>query len=183
MGFFIRHLFLILILCIICPPVFASERIIFYTTAERKTPEMDAAKRYLEKKGLKVSIYPGANSLETHIENINKMNKEKARALIVLNIEITEGEGCFVAVSNAKKTSGIFQVIDDLPGVYMEKSRELASSIASSFNVKVKELPLFPLIGADMPGIFVYIMTKKDGINIALERLYVGIDNYLKRGK
>jgi len=29
----------------------------------------------------------------------------------------------------------------------------------------------------------VYIMTKKDGINIALERLYVGIDNYLKRGK
>ncbi|MCX8111120.1 MAG: hypothetical protein N3D15_07710 [Syntrophorhabdaceae bacterium] len=183
MGISIRYLSLVLILSFVYLPVFASEHIIFYIVGEKRTPETDAAKRYLEKKGLKVSAYPVTNSIEKHIENINRMNNQKARMLIALNIEVSENEGCFVAVSNAKKVSGLFQAIEDLPGVYGADSRELAGSIASSFNVKVKELPLFPLIGADMPGVLVYVMTKKDGINIALERLYAGIDNYLKRGR
>lgn len=183
MGIYVRCLLLVLILSPICMPVFASEHIVLYTIGEKKTPETDAAKRYLEKKGFKISIYPLKNTLERHIENINKINNQKASMLIALNIEVSDDEGCFVAVSDAKKTTGIFQAIEDIPGIHGESSRELASSIASSFSVKVKELPLFPLIGADMPGVFVYIMTKKDAVNIALERLYVGIDSYLKRGK
>ena len=50
---------------------------------------------------------------------------------------------------------GRFLAIDEIPARFARESDRLAASVAAPFGVKVKHLPLFPLLGVNMPGIVV----------------------------
>jgi len=178
-----RYFLLSLILFFLHTSVFAAENIVFYLIGEQKASEINTIKRYFEKKKFKVNIFSLVGQVDRHLDNINKINSLKASMLIAFNIEITDSEGCFIAIYNPPIKPGRFKAIEEAPGFYGAESKNLAGAIASSFNVRVKEIPLFPLIGLDMPSVFVNIQTHKDGINLAFDKLYSGIENYLKRGK
>ncbi|MCX7966293.1 MAG: hypothetical protein N2596_06685 [Syntrophorhabdaceae bacterium] len=173
-------------LFVFCTFAFASEHIIIYAASERLT-EINQLKRYLEKNKIKVGIYNRTDRLDKHMENLNKINNSGASFLIVLNFEIDEREDFFIAVPDTKdlpsKPTGRFNFIEDLPHIYEKASRELATSIASSFNAKIKTLPLFYAVGLNMPCVFVSITTKKDFINNAFEKFYSGLKNYFTRGE
>ena len=46
--------------------------------------------------------------------------------------------------------------------MHVAASREAAELIAGEFDVKVLELPLFPLLGIDMPGLFLQVECPKE---------------------
>lgn len=179
----IRLILLSSLLVFLYSSAFASEHIVFYAIGEKKVSEFNMLKRYFEKKRFKVSMFNMTNDIEEHLNNINRINSLKANMFIAFNFDFVDNEGCFIAIFTPSVNPGRFNTIEEVPGVHGADSRILAGSIASFFNVRVKELPLFPLIGVDMPGVFVNIQTQKDKINIIFEKLYSGIENYLKKGK
>ena len=74
-----------------------------------------------------------------------------------------------------------FLAVDELPGKYATDSGRLAEGVAASFKVKVKHLPLFPLVGADMPGIYLRMECRQDKVGEMLGLLHGSIRNYLRR--
>jgi hypothetical protein len=79
------------------------------------------------------------------------------------------------------QTHNRFLAADELPVRYVVDSGKLAEGIAGSFKVKVKHLPLFPLFGLDMPGIYLRIECEQDKIAEMLVLLHAGIRNYSRR--
>ncbi len=183
MLFYKRFFSLSLILFFLHTHVFAAENIVFYMIGEQKASDINMIKRYFEKKKFKVNMFNLAGQMEKHLDNINKINSLKASMLIALNLQMADNEGCFIAIYSPSIKPGIFKAIEEAPGFHGAESKALAGAIASSFNIRVKEMPLLPLIGVDMPSVFMNIQTNKDRINIAFDKLYSGIENYLKRGK
>jgi hypothetical protein len=69
-----------------------------------------------------------------------------------------------------------------MPAIYANESRELASSLASAFNKGIKEFPLFPLLGVDMPGVFLKITYTHEKTLEVFNKLHEGMQRYFKRG-
>ncbi len=90
------------------------------------------------------------------------------------------GGGLAAPVGDAQ-AGNRFIAIDELPERYAADSRKLAEEVAGSFKVKVKHLPLFPLLGADMPGIYLRIECGQNKVGEMLGLLHGGIRNYLRR--
>ena len=177
---------LLIILFLFSSFAFASGHIIIYETKER-TSEINKLKRYLEIKKIKVSLYNKTDQIDKHIENLNKINNSKASLLIAINIDIKEREYLFIAIPDIKglspKSQGRFKFLEDIPATYEKDNEELAMTIASPFNAKIKTLPLFYAIGLDMPCIFINMTIKKENENFFFEKLYSGIQSYLTRGE
>lgn len=175
----------ILVLIFIFGPVFYShgaEHIVLYRLGAQDNIAWDQLKRYLGAKGYRISIYDGTDTIEKHVENVNKINKLKAAVFLAMDFGIGEKNQIMVAITTAKKGKGTILAIDEVPALYANESRELASSLASTFNKGVKEFPLFPLLGVDMPGIFLKITFTPDKTLEVLNKLHEGIQAYFKRG-
>lgn len=149
---------------------------------ERDPALWNTLKKYFTSKGYGVSIYEGADNIDKQIQNANKINREKAVLLLAVELISTETENIFIAISNAKKGKGKILEIDEVPAVHAADSEELAQAIATPFGKKIKRLPIFVLLGIDMPGVFLRIDCPKDKIDAVLNGLDNGIQKYLKRG-
>ena len=112
-------------------------------------------KQYLETKGYQVSLYQGESVIEKHAEKASLINRSSAG--LFLAIEMTVGEKFHVMVARtvARKGDGRFLTIAEVPERFAADSQVFADAIAESFGVKVKQMPLFPLLGISMPGIFI----------------------------
>lgn len=166
-------------------PVFYSygaEHIVLYRLGSRETVAWDQLKRYLGAKGYRISIYDGTDNIEKHVEIVNKINKLKAAAIFAMDFGVGEKNQIMVAITTAKKGKGAILAIDEVPALYANESRELASSLASAFNKGIKEFPLFPLLGVDMPGIYLKITFTPDKTLEVFNKLHEGIQGYFKRG-
>jgi len=175
----------ILTLIFIIIPVFYShgaEHIVLYRLGSKETVAWDQLKRYLDAKGYRISIYDGTDNIEKHVETVNKINKLKAAVFLAMDFGVGEKNQIMVAITTAKKGKGTILAIDEVPALYANESRELASSLASTFNKGVKEFPLFPLLGVDMPGIFLKITFTPDQTLEVFNKLHEGIRGYFKRG-
>jgi hypothetical protein len=139
-------------------------------------------KKYFTGKGYGVSIYEGADNIEKQIQNANKINKEKAAVFLAVELVPSEKEGIFVAISKAKKGKGSILEIDEVPAAHSGDSEELALSLAAPFGVKIKRLPLFALLGVDVPGAFLKIDCPKDRLGEIFNKLNEGLQKYLNRG-
>lgn len=166
-------------------PVFCShggEHIVLYRLGMKEPVAWDQLRRYLGAKGYKISMYDGPDNIEKHVENVNKINKLKASALIAMDFGAGEKNQIIVAVTTPKKGRGNILAIEEMPALYANESRELATSLASVFNKGVKEFPLFPLLGVDMPGVFLKIGYTPDTTNEVFEKLHEGMQRYFQRG-
>ena len=166
-------------------PIFCShagEHIVLYRLGIKDPVAWEQLRKYLTTKGYKISMFDGPDTIEKHVENVNKINKLNASALIALDFAAGDKNRTIVAVSSAKKGKGNILAIEEMPALYANESRELATSLASVFNKGVKEFPLFPLLGVDIPGIYLKIYYTHDKTNEVLEKLHEGMQRYFKRG-
>lgn len=176
---------MLLVLLFLFFPVFCShggEHIVLYRLGMKEPVAWDQLRRYLGAKGYKISMYDVPDNIEKHVENVNKINKLKASALFAMDLGAGEKNQIIVAVTTTKKGKGNILAIEEIPALYANESRELATSLASVFNKGVKEFPLFPLQGVDMPGVFLKISYTPDKTNEVFEKLHEGIQKYFKRG-
>jgi hypothetical protein len=83
-----------------------------------------------------------------------------------------------VAESDALGGEGRFLAIDEIPARFAPESDKLAAHVAASFNVKVKHLPLFPLLGVSMPGIVVKLEFSEGETTDVIAKLSRGVETY-----
>jgi len=116
------------------------------------------------------------------VEIVNRINKLKASAFLAMDFGVGEKDQVMVAITRAKRGKGTILAIDELPALYANESRELSSSLASVFDKGIKEFPLFPLLGVDMPGVFLKISFTPEKTLEVFARLHEGMQRYFKRG-
>ena len=161
---------------------YGGEHIVLYQVGEKDPAPSTMLKRLLAGKGYGVSVFEGTDSIEKHVELANKINKLRAALFLALDFSFTGQENILVAVTDAKKKTGQILAIEDVPAIYAADSRELATLMADAFNKKVIELPLFPLLGIDMPGVFLRIECQKEKVNEVLGKISDSIQKYFARG-
>lgn len=163
-------------------PVFSADRIILCRAGQTDDTLWSDAKKYFAGKGFILGTYDSPRSIEKQIDTANKINKENARFMLVLEIVPSDRTDAFIAVSDAKKAAGLILSADEVPGAHRARSEELGASIAAPFQKNVKPVPLFLFLGIDMPAAFVRLEVSKEGPAEAFAKLYDGMLNYTKRG-
>ncbi|NTU76708.1 MAG: metal ABC transporter permease [Alphaproteobacteria bacterium] len=78
---------------------------------------------------------------------------------------------------------GNILAIDEVPSLYGNLSRELAGLLAGAYGGTVKEFPLFPLLGVDMPGVYLTIECTPDQTGQVLDKLSSSLQKYFRKGK
>lgn len=175
--------FLVAAIIVSCAaPVSAADRIILVRAGATDTALWNGFNKYLAGKGYAVSAYEAANTMEKQVETANRINREKAGFMLVLEMLPSEKTDAFVAISDSKKGKGMILNIEEVPALHIDSSRELATSIADQFQEKSKALPLFMLLGIDMPGVFMRLDIPKDKTTEVFDKINTGMAKYLKRG-
>jgi hypothetical protein len=164
-------------------PLWAAEHIILFRAGVNDDAMWNDFRKYLAGKGFTMSVHDAPASMEKQVETANRVNREKALFMLAVQLVPSDRTDAFVAVSNAKKGTGLILNVDEVPGSHAVRSGELASSIAAVFQRKVKAIPLFMFLGVDMPGVFVWLEVEKVRPANAFGRLHEGLLNYMKRGK
>jgi len=98
-------------------------------------------------------------------------------------LSTSEKEDIFIAFTSAKKGRGRFLTIEEVTGQHVDKSMILAKDIAAAFNRNAKEIPLFSLLGVNMPGVFVSIACTNERAEDMFIKLHQGVQNFMKRGQ
>jgi len=175
----------LIIVCLLFPlfSVYAADSIIVYRLGDKSEPIWGMFKKSFDSKGYNMSIYEGADNIDIHLEHVNRINKTNASLMLALDLSIKEKEDIFIAYTNTKKGKGRFLTIEEIHGQHIDKSIALAKDIATSFNKNVKEISVFPLLGVDMPGVFIRIACTKELAGETLNKLHEGIQKYIKRGQ
>jgi hypothetical protein len=183
---------LVLLLVTCC---FGADSLVVYQVGAREQQPWTVFKDFFKEKGYDVLFHQGETTLEKHLERTGKINRGPAKFLLAMELVFGEDSSVLVAMTDQKGSepsqggswnplSGSgnrFLTIDELPARYASESGRLAGAVATSFNVKVKHLPLFPLAGVDMPGIFLRIECKQDKAREMLGLLHGSIQTYLRR--
>ena len=176
--------------CFLLFPFFCSygaQHVVLYQVGERDPAAMSMMRRHFAAKGFVVSVFDGTDSIEKQVELANRINRLRASVFIAIDFsfagEETEEAVVTVAVTDVKRKSDRVLAIEDVPGAHAASSKEFAALVAGAFNRKVLELPLFPLVGIDMPGIFLRIECSKDEAGEILEKLSESMQKFFGKGK
>ena len=161
----------------------AGEQFALYCAGEKDQASWNILKKYFDSKGYNVSIYEKTDNLEKHLENANRINKTGASLMLVMDFRMGDNNDVFAAITNAKKGKGKILSIEEVPGQYVELSAEVAGCVATPFRKTVKELPLFPLLGVDMPALFLRIECTKEKADEMLNVVNDCLQKYFQRGK
>jgi hypothetical protein len=191
-------------------PCLAADSFVVYQVGAKEQQSWSLARDFFKEKGYDALFQQGETAIEKHLEKMGRINKSPAKFLLVLEFVPGDATGVLVAMTDQKAAEGgtpaepgktsesrtgsglttftldaqggnRFLAVDQLPGKYVAGSGRLAEGVAASFKVKVKHLPLFPLLGADMPGIYLRIECRQDNVGEMLGLLHGGIQNYLRR--
>ncbi len=162
--------------------VHAADNIVIFRMNAKDQTTWNTIKKSFDSKGYNVSIYDATENMDRHLESLNRINKSNALLALVMNFKISDKPDVLVAVPEGEKGKGRFLTIDEVTAYHGENSMILAKEVATSFGKNPKRLAIFPLLGVDMPGIFINIECKNDNINETLNKLHESIQKYLKRG-
>jgi len=166
---------------------YGAQHVVLYQVGEKDPAAMSMMRRHLSAKGFGVSVFDGADTIEKQVELANRINRLRASLFIAIDFSFAEEEreeaAVTIAVTDVKKKGDKVLAIEDVPGAYAASSKEFATLLAGEFNRKVLELPLFPLVGIDMPGIFLRIECSKDEAGEVLGKLSESIQKYFGKGK
>jgi hypothetical protein len=156
----------------------SGKSIVLCRIGESASQAWSLLRQYFEGKGYQVIFYQGETTIEGHVEKVNGLNRGPARAFVAIELIPAARTRILVAMTDAKKGEGRFLTIDQIPDRFAGESEKLAAAVAAPFKVKVKRLPLFPLLGVNMPGVFVQMQFKEDEFEDRVKQLYSGIERY-----
>lgn len=173
----------VILLLFLSPMVASAERIALCRTGATDDALWGSIRKYLTSKGYVLITCDTPKTIEKQIESANRINKERVRYMVAVELIPSDTPDAFVAISDAKKGKGglIFNA-DEVPANHSARSEELASSIAARFQKKPKRLPLFMLLGIDAPGVFVRINIPRERSQDMFDKLYDGLSTYRERG-
>jgi len=172
-----------LLLLLLAPlPLYGTDNIIVMRSGEKDTQSWNSLSKYLSDRRYVVNMYDATDTIERQIDMANRVNRQKSLFVIVLQLVPSDRTDAFIAVSDLRKGKGRFLDIEEVSGLHGPSSRELGTAIASRFQKDVMEVSLFPLLGINMPGVFVRLDLSSDRPVETFEKLHEGIQDYLKRG-
>jgi hypothetical protein len=160
----------------------AGPGIVIYRVGDGGQEALTFVKQYLETKGYQVSLYQGESAIEKHVEKANVINRSGARLFLAIEATAGDTNHVMVARTQTRKGDGRFLTINEIPEQFAGESRILADAIAGAFDVRSKQMPLFPLLGITMPGIFMKISWADKDIPDLAKRLHSGLEKYLRKG-
>lgn len=170
-----------LLLFFAAPAFAAGPGICIYRIGDYGQEGITFIKRYLESKGYPVSLYQGDETIEGHTERASAINR--SGAAVFLAVQITAGaKDIMVVRTEGLHGEGRFLTIDEIPTRFSENSEALADAVAGAFAVKAKRMPLFPLLGITMPGIFLRIQGPETDLAAVAKNLHLGIEKYFRKG-
>ncbi len=176
--------FLLIVICILSFSYsYADEHFVIYRMGEKDQAAWNMFRKYFSAKGYDMSYYDGADSIDKHIENANKINRSNGTVFLAIDLVFGGTNNILVAATNARRGKGNIPDIDEVPAIHINNSMELATMIAAPFNKKIKKMPLFMVLGIDMPGIFLRLESPRDKAGEIFDRLHEGLQKYVKRGK
>ena len=189
-----RGLAAFLLLVVFFAPCYAGNNLIFYQVGERDVGVARTLKAYFEEKGFSVSVYQGETTIEKHVDRVKRINNERQAIFLAAQFVKSDKERVLVGLTpergGASGAAGrrgemedLFLALDQVPLKFAPESRRLADAVASSFQAKPVRLPLFPLLGVDMPAIFMRIEYKEETLNQTLFTLNDGLQKYFRRDK
>lgn len=172
-----------MLLLILSPIVSAADRIALCRAGGTDDALWGSIKKHFTAKGYVLTTCDSPKTIEKQIESANKINKEKVRCMIVVELIPSDTPDVFVAISNAKKgKGGLIYSADEIPANHGERSEELASAIAQRFQKKLRRLPLFMLLGIDAPGVFVKLNIPREKSQDFFDKLSDGLSTLRERG-
>jgi hypothetical protein len=173
-----------ILICVLFPftSAYAGDSIVIYRMDSKDRAIWNLFKKSFDSKGYNVSIYEKTDNIDKHLENLNRINRANASLMLAMDLRTGGKTDVFVAVTDAKKGTGRFLTIEEVAGRHAGDSMMLAKEVATSFGKHVKELSLFPLLGVDMPGVFISIECKNEQVNEIFDKLHEGIQKFMKRG-
>jgi hypothetical protein len=156
----------------------AGNSIVLYRIGDDAPQAWSFLRQYLEGKGYPVIFYQGEATIERHVEKVNALNRGPGAIFLAVELVPAERTHVMVAMTIAKKGEGRFLTIDQIPDRFAAESEKLAGSVTAPFKVQVKHLPLFPLLGINMPGVFVRMQFKEGEFEGEVDKLGSGIERY-----
>jgi hypothetical protein len=186
MNFYFEYLkkFIFIVIYMLLPlfNVYSADNIVIYRMNTKDQATWSIIKKSFDSRGYNVSIYDATENMDRHLENLNRMNRSNALLALAMNFKTSDKPDVLVAAPEGEKGKGRFLTIDEVTANHEENSMILAKEVATSFGKNPKRFAIFPLLGVDMPGIFINIECKNDNINETLNKLHESIQKYLKRG-
>ncbi len=152
--------------------------IVFYRMGESGQQAWTLLREYFETKGYSVVVVRGETVIEKHVEKISKINRVRDGVFLAVEMTPDETSRAMVAESDAKIGEGRFLTIDETPARFARESDKLAASMAAQFAVTVKHLPLYPLLGVNMPGAVVKLEFDQGKTIETIAKVYKGVENY-----
>jgi hypothetical protein len=172
------------VVCTTGPAVAGAPAVALYVVGDVGQYAGPTVKQHLEAKGYAVTLVQGEPAIEKHIEKIGVINRSSARVFLAFEFVPSEKVRLVTVVeTRAKKGEGSFLTVDEVPGRFNEDSHKLAYAVAEAFNVRAKQMPLFPLLGVNMPGIFIRWESKEVELPGLTDKLAAGLEKYLQKDK
>ena len=156
----------------------ADRSIVFSRIGDGGQEAWTLLKERFEAKGYRVTIYQAEGVVEKHVEKVSRINRGPGSIFLALLLTTGEKRGVVVAVPEAEKGEGPFLTIAEVPARFSRESGLLGGDVAAAFNVKVKHLPLFPLLGVTMPGAFVQLQFQPEETGDVVSALLSGVERY-----
>jgi hypothetical protein len=179
----LRCFFALFLLLAFAPLAFAGEHIIVYQVGRPQPASMTLFKKALAERGYRVRSFEGSPNLEKHLETAGRINREKADVVIAIDLTVSDTNRAIIVASLAKKgPASRFLTVEEVQSAHEERSLELAVALASQFKVGVKRFPLFPLVGMDIPGVFVRLESSQESMGTMFETFIEGLEKYFGRG-
>jgi len=197
-----------LLLAIVCSITFVqccfgADGFVVYQVSDKEPSAWSAFKVFFKEKGYDVTMHQAEATLGKHVEKVPRINRSGGKFLLVMEMSYGEETRVLVAMTdqgrpgdgprgetggssgNAKTSPdwgsmNRFVAIDYLLAKHAGESKRLAESVAAPFKQKVRRVPLFPLLGVDMPGIFIHLECSQEKVREALGLLHASIQTYLR---
>lgn len=188
-----RHLLGVLVAVMIASSCYAEDSLVFYNTGRRDPAAWSTLREYFSSKNYALSYHQGDEVIERHLEKVNRINAIKPGAFVGIEFLFGEEKHVMVVMTDSGKIGPpngrtefegrrrLLWAIEELPAKHEAQSKRLAELVAAQFQVPVKRMPLFPLVGVDMPGIFVSIQCTKGEAKSVLAMLDAALQKYYRR--
>ncbi len=181
-----RTFAVLLLIVAVAIPCYGGNNLIFYQLG-RDEEAGRALKGYLEGRGYGVTFYQGETALERHAEKVSLINRQFQAVFIATRFVKGERERVLVASTPEKRLPAreegqdLFIAAQDVPVRLASESRRLAEAVAGPFQTKPVTMPLFPLVGVDMPGILLFVEYKPERLQETIAALEEGLQKYFRR--
>lgn len=190
-----KYLLGVLFVAIFLSSCYAEDNLVFYNAGKRDPAAWNALRAFFSSRNYALSFYQGDGVIERHLEKANRINALKSGAFVGIEFLFGEEKRVMIAMADsgtAGQTNGrtelegrrrLLWAVDELPAKHEAQSKRLAELVAAQFGVRVKKIPLFPLVGVDMPGIFVSIQCTKEEASSLLALLDAALQKYYRRDR